>query len=244
MPLAVKNNALILKDGKLAESCGCCGGWYCCPSTTQLLQCTSGISVQVSLTASDYQIVKKTSNATCKQSPDDAGVSLSSSSRWLTIGSALSGTHSLPLSSRNGMTSVFTKSLASVGGCPQPSISLTLTAASLTVEIQYTSFASQSVSLSSTADEPPEFQCATKQPGVTGLCKAFTAYGFNTFSSSVYVPLAVCGLGITPIVATTNLTLWQYTWATGVTGDFTPIRGGVTTETQTGSPIVSIGITF
>lgn len=29
MPLATKNNALIVKDGKVAESCGCCRGWYC-----------------------------------------------------------------------------------------------------------------------------------------------------------------------------------------------------------------------
>jgi hypothetical protein len=29
MPLATKNNALIVKDGKLAENCDCCGGWYC-----------------------------------------------------------------------------------------------------------------------------------------------------------------------------------------------------------------------
>jgi hypothetical protein len=29
MPLATKNNSLIVKDGKLAEGCGCCGGWYC-----------------------------------------------------------------------------------------------------------------------------------------------------------------------------------------------------------------------
>jgi hypothetical protein len=29
MPLATKNNSLIVKDGKLAESCDCCGGWYC-----------------------------------------------------------------------------------------------------------------------------------------------------------------------------------------------------------------------
>lgn len=29
MPLATKNNALIVKDGKIAENCGCCGGWYC-----------------------------------------------------------------------------------------------------------------------------------------------------------------------------------------------------------------------
>ena len=29
MPLATKNNAIIVKDGKLAENCGCCGGWVC-----------------------------------------------------------------------------------------------------------------------------------------------------------------------------------------------------------------------
>jgi hypothetical protein len=31
MPLATKNNAIIVKDGKLAENCECCdtGGWYC-----------------------------------------------------------------------------------------------------------------------------------------------------------------------------------------------------------------------
>jgi len=29
MPLATKNNAIIIKDGKLAENCNCCGGWYC-----------------------------------------------------------------------------------------------------------------------------------------------------------------------------------------------------------------------
>jgi hypothetical protein len=36
MPLATKNNALIVKDGKVAENCNCCGGWYCfcamCPN--------------------------------------------------------------------------------------------------------------------------------------------------------------------------------------------------------------------
>ena len=29
MPLATKNNAIIVKDGLLAENCDCCGGWYC-----------------------------------------------------------------------------------------------------------------------------------------------------------------------------------------------------------------------
>jgi hypothetical protein len=29
MPLATKNGSIIVKDGKLAENCGCCEGWYC-----------------------------------------------------------------------------------------------------------------------------------------------------------------------------------------------------------------------
>jgi hypothetical protein len=29
MTLATKNGAIIVNDGKLAENCGCCGGWYC-----------------------------------------------------------------------------------------------------------------------------------------------------------------------------------------------------------------------
>jgi hypothetical protein len=33
MTLATKNGSLIVKDGKIAENCGCCeGGWYCCIS--------------------------------------------------------------------------------------------------------------------------------------------------------------------------------------------------------------------
>jgi hypothetical protein len=29
MTLATKNGSLIVQDGKIAENCGCCGGWYC-----------------------------------------------------------------------------------------------------------------------------------------------------------------------------------------------------------------------
>lgn len=40
MPLATKNNAIIVKDGKLAENCGCCGGWYCYDE--KCVSCQSG----------------------------------------------------------------------------------------------------------------------------------------------------------------------------------------------------------
>jgi hypothetical protein len=29
MTLATKNGSLIVKDGQIAENCGCCGGWWC-----------------------------------------------------------------------------------------------------------------------------------------------------------------------------------------------------------------------
>jgi hypothetical protein len=49
MTLATKNGSIIVKDGKLAENCECCGGWYCydgesdgqcncqCPDPTHVL---------------------------------------------------------------------------------------------------------------------------------------------------------------------------------------------------------------
>lgn len=49
MPLATKNNALIVKDGKVADGCGCCGGWWCCPD---ILHATV-----VSLNLIDYETV-------------------------------------------------------------------------------------------------------------------------------------------------------------------------------------------
>ena len=47
MPLATKNGSIIVKDGKLAEDCGCCGGWYC-------WSCDCGLS-SVSLVITEFQ---------------------------------------------------------------------------------------------------------------------------------------------------------------------------------------------
>lgn len=52
MTIATRNGAIIVKDGKLAEDCACCGGWYCCPSSSCLRDQIS--SVTVSITAQDY----------------------------------------------------------------------------------------------------------------------------------------------------------------------------------------------
>jgi len=61
MTIATKSGGLIVKDGKLAENCGCCGGWYCSTNVCcvnngstvvgemdTLLSTASGVSVTIS----------------------------------------------------------------------------------------------------------------------------------------------------------------------------------------------------
>lgn len=52
MTLATKNGSLILKDGSIAENCGCCGGWYCYNQCADF-SCPGSASVSVSISASD-----------------------------------------------------------------------------------------------------------------------------------------------------------------------------------------------
>jgi len=59
MTLATKNGAIIVKDGLLAENCGCCGGWYCsadpCPCNySKAIPQTLNASFAVSLPSTIY----------------------------------------------------------------------------------------------------------------------------------------------------------------------------------------------
>jgi hypothetical protein len=60
MPLAIKNNAMIVKDGKLAEDCGCCGGWYCfcamCPKGFAPLRIKCDCTLSVGGSSVTYSI--------------------------------------------------------------------------------------------------------------------------------------------------------------------------------------------
>jgi hypothetical protein len=52
MTIATKNGAIIVKDGKLAENCGCCGGWYCCANSTCAIESIQSVSLTID--AQDY----------------------------------------------------------------------------------------------------------------------------------------------------------------------------------------------
>jgi len=62
MTLATKNGSIIVKDGKLAEDCGCCGGWYCytpeCPCQySGTLPATLSMTITVSVPNTIYGFV-------------------------------------------------------------------------------------------------------------------------------------------------------------------------------------------
>jgi hypothetical protein len=62
MTLATKNNAIIVKDGKLAENCGCCGGWYCYspPLYCNAFRCVLPSTLSLSLSASHSGVFYQT----------------------------------------------------------------------------------------------------------------------------------------------------------------------------------------
>ena len=59
MTLATKNHVLILKEGKLAENCGCCEGWYCCQENP----CYQLKTISVQITAQDFYCAKPISGS-------------------------------------------------------------------------------------------------------------------------------------------------------------------------------------
>ena len=94
--LATKNGSLILKDGSIAENCGCCeSGWYCCPSVST---CQHGLRAVVTVTAHDYTM--KYSRADAVWKPDlytSGGTTVSRASVNVINGAAISGTFQVPL---------------------------------------------------------------------------------------------------------------------------------------------------
>jgi len=113
MTLATKNGSLIVKDGLLAENCGCCGGWYCCIDQN----CLSTSISAVTATLSGTDRLRKLRYVSTTNP---------SISRWYTLGvagSSLSGAFALQKQSDGSWAYQYpTRN----GGC-QDSLKLTVT---------------------------------------------------------------------------------------------------------------------
>jgi hypothetical protein len=112
MTLATKNGSLIVKDGKIAENCGCCGGWYCCPAEACMNELINSVSVTIG--ASDY----------LKQAFQSLGFCSPVRREYSSVGflgSSLAGTFSLNKQNNGTWSHTFA---TSAGGTCQASISL------------------------------------------------------------------------------------------------------------------------
>jgi hypothetical protein len=121
MTLALKNGAVIVKDGKLAEDCGCCG-WYCDGGDLSCKCLPTAISsVSISVTASDF--------IRHSRYRDSRGTLWYLS--FLSVAAHLNGTHSLtPDTSKTFWTKSFGLGLSNLGGCvycPSSSADITVT---------------------------------------------------------------------------------------------------------------------
>jgi len=130
MTLAIKNNAIIVKDGKLAENCGCCGGWYCCADRACLAKPSS---VTLSVVAEDFY--------TQYGMTETGGLFFESSA--CAFGSSISGTHSLTqITAEAGYSSTWKKTFSAVpSGCSPVEFTLRLSANSRIAFDFYYSFA-------------------------------------------------------------------------------------------------------
>ena len=117
MPLATKNGAIIVKDGKLAENCGCCGGWYCCADKACLAKPSS---VTLSVVAEDFY---------AQYSATDNFYGAYQSSACF-FGSAINGTHTLTaITPSGGYSSAWQKTFsAAPSGCAPSVFTLMMSA--------------------------------------------------------------------------------------------------------------------
>jgi hypothetical protein len=155
MTLATKNNALIVKDGKIAENCGCCGGWYCCLSLSCLVTDIQSVTVSIAAEAYvrkwQYDLTLENSRLSVTQ---------------VFKGNAYSGTLTLPLTSSPSDTNNKTFSSrfpTNPQGCTD-SISVNINTAGVSLRFVYTSFAyldEQPLHLAGAPDfkEPGFFSC-------------------------------------------------------------------------------------
>lgn len=110
MTIATKNGAIIVKDGKFAENCGCCGGWYCSGGDQSCVCPTESISgITVSITATDFLLHAQYRDIS--NTPNYGS--------YLHMISRLNGTHALaPLSSEKDFwAKSFSPIRTNQGGC-------------------------------------------------------------------------------------------------------------------------------
>jgi len=202
MTLATKNGSLIVKDGQIAEDCGCCGGWYCycendCNTTPACSYCLGSCppyrapeSFTATVTASDY--VNRVMGRVYYNIVGGSGAGVGLTSYFK--GSALSGTHTLArVSATRYETSLPDNPACSSSGVAASNISFDLASCYFAASVRgqfessLANYPSDTVPRAgadlgcSTQTCPSPYSCATANP--TWVLRDFTHFPFSKFVS-------------------------------------------------------------
>jgi hypothetical protein len=244
MPLATKNGAIIVKDGLLAENCGCCNGWYCCPS---VVACPNLLKISAELSAPDITGIYTLEGATC-----DSSATISRTTVKILHASVFSGSYDLTNVSATANSSSFEKRFASDSvGCSGALVAVTTYGlSSFDIVLVCNEYHWQKQVVSSSASYPKslsQMQCA--QSGTTlDNCTDQEYYGRSTRTAAYRFSI--------PINLSCLSSAQQYDIQMGV-GVGVPfflvnasdaagrvIRGGTTNRTYSGGDTIFVKLTF
>lgn len=108
MTIAQKSGALIVKDGRIASNCNCCGGWYCCPPQWKCNNWASQFTIQVNIQASDFvRFTQWQSDPNVDFLPQRYGLATD----IMPMATIFSGSHSLTLESVSANFATFAKNI-------------------------------------------------------------------------------------------------------------------------------------
>jgi hypothetical protein len=244
MPLATKNNAIIVKDGKLAEDCDCCGGWYCCPSVWACDDIAAKLKFTATLTAYDVNRVEYLTDATCFSGSSSL---ISASSVSITPGGSYAGTFSLssPTLNANDNTARYTQLFTDGSGCTGAYLTIAVGKTGLTAYLVYNLYQWQAQKAG--GGPPPsanktisDMQCSGSSLGSTAYCGSNEYYASSQgIASLISVSFEYC----TPIGQTfTGQSTLNVRSMAFLSGDVNSISRGTKTEVLTGNDNVSLAL--
>lgn len=241
MNIATQGGKIILKDGKLAEGCGCCGGWYCCP---QVALCPERLRIRAEVTASDATGIFTLTDARCSGAP------LSMTAVKILNASALSGAHDLTRTQTTPSSSVFEKSFASDGvGCSGALVSVTVYGTNACeIVLSCNEYHWQSQVSSATPPTPltlGAMKCSTHGSAVANCDPQSLYYRTVRRFTNLNIPINLDCLSLSYTVAASVSTGVRAPFYESLSGDGDDgVRGGTFRQSYSGSSSVAVTLTF
>lgn len=244
MTIATKNGSVILKGGSVAQSCGCCGGWYCCPPAECALDVVNSVVVTITPAASEWVRKIRTRTRSC------SGITAYDQRTLAIPTGSLSGTHSLTKSS----SVLWSKTLeVDSVGCVSPVVSVQRqsfsgTSGSWRLNISYGSYYwyQKTTDGQSAFKNLSDMQCQSTPPWSGSPFAYCTAYSqgheeYNASTRSILATRSFQCVATGTVSFNNTLSFSQPSFSTDERG---PLPDPASTDTTTGSLQINVVVTI